>query len=417
MDIHNSAVTKQTITEHGQLINLIDELLSALRRLPDDIQWPSSQWLTDSEILDFIRVQALSLEHAKQGAIAGYYKDAYNNIRMVFEAYFLLILISTCIVYTRKLKVKKGAQESSLEEARERAKRQIRGNLGDDLVEIFDEGGDTLKVVLKGQKVVDQDGNYTGIMIPFYYGAWKEYKPREHHLEKPWLEKRLSIKRFLQSDWKATARHNSPSFYAKHTYLYQVIISFQKRLENLQINNVLNRKQIARVLVHYNYLSSYSHSTQESINAIRDIQAYHLIGGGGIDISYNHYHGELTLLYICHLLSMYLRHALYYLTTWRSIPVNNERRLYRSLCRRVQEQYGYFWFIFNEPHEYDKFDHANRQSDHRKNLIYCPDDIRDGDVRYYEDPLLRLKQLHWSHTEFSTGNTYISPFPRDDGWR
>jgi len=110
---------------------------------------------------------------------------------------------------------------------------------------------------------------------------------------------------------------------------------------------------------------------------------------------------------------MHLQHAIYHLR-WRSIKLKNEGKLYRSVCQKVENDFGYFWFIFNKPHQYDRYDHANRKCNYKKKLFYRPEDIRLGDVRYYENPLYRLKQIHQSQRELLTGNVFDSPFPRSD---
>ena len=51
-----SGVASQTITEQQQLINLIDELILALKQVPNDVQWGNTSWAQDIEILDFVRI-------------------------------------------------------------------------------------------------------------------------------------------------------------------------------------------------------------------------------------------------------------------------------------------------------------------------------------------------------------------------
>jgi hypothetical protein len=96
-----------TLREHQHLSDLIDELIAAIKRLPDDIEWEESSWAQDMEILNFIRIQTLSLQNAKDITIRGFYRDTYHLLRMVFEAYFVLRLISTCDRYPFRIKIKR----------------------------------------------------------------------------------------------------------------------------------------------------------------------------------------------------------------------------------------------------------------------------------------------------------------------
>lgn len=413
MNYENSAISKQTFEEHRQLIGLIDDLLGAIDKLPGDVEWGDSAWLPDSEILDFIRIQAISLKHTRDSIIQGHYRDAYHLIRMVFEAYFLLRLISTCDKYPFRIKIARGKGDPSLEHTKQRVIQQVEKRFGKFLIRIYGEDKHTLVAVVRGKQVVDGKGNDTGIILPFYYGAWQQYQPVEYHLRGKSQQEKLSTGRFLEGDWSSVRKSSRSRVDETHSQLYRWFLNFDKVLENLRLNGVLNKKTTTRVIVHYNFLSNFSHSTSDTITNLLRLQNYYMVGGAGTLISYDHYYSELALLYVCHLLSMYLEHAVYYLTKWRRIPVKN-MEAYSSMCQKVEEDFGYFWFIFNKPHQYDRFAHANRKSNFKKRLFYRPEDIRTIDVRYYENPLYRLKQMHQSQHEMTTGNVYDSPFPRDD---
>jgi len=126
-----SGIAKQTFEEQRQLIGLINDLLGAIDKLPSEIEWGNSQWLPDSEILYFIRIQALSLQHARDTIIQGYYRDAYHLIRMVFEAYFLFRLISTCDKYPFRIKIARGKRDPSLDHAKRRVIQQVKRKFGE----------------------------------------------------------------------------------------------------------------------------------------------------------------------------------------------------------------------------------------------------------------------------------------------
>ncbi len=405
----NSDVATQTLTEHQELVNLIDELIAAIRGLPNDVQWGSSSWMQDREILDFIRIQTLSLQNAKKNTIEGYYRDAYHLIRMAFEAYFVLRLISACDKYPLRIRIKRAKNDPSLNHAKDRLIQQVQQKFGNRLITTYVEDKNTLVAVLRGIPVVDDKGNDTGVVIPFYYSAWHDFRPLEYFVKGEKLQDKLPTLRFLAGEWASIPRKVKTEINKNYGVLYRYFLSFDKILENLRLNGVLDKKTSTRVLVHYNFLSNFSHSTSDSLSIVRERKFYQT----GLDIVYNHYLSELALLYVCHLLSMHLQHAIYYLR-WRHIKLKNEGKLYRSLCRKVDDDFGYFWFIFNKPHQYDRYAHANRKCNYREKLFYRPEDVRLGDVRYYENPLYRLKQLHQSQRELLTGNIFVSPFPRND---
>ncbi len=408
----NSDIASQTLKEHQHLVNVIDELITALRELPNDVQWGDSSWMEDMEILDFIRIQTLSLQNAKNNTIEGYYRDVYHLIRMIFEGYFILRLISTCDKYPIRIMVKRGKNDPDLNHAKNRIIQQVQKNFGNSLITTYMESNNVIVAVVRGVTVVDGKGQDTGVTIPYYYGAWHQFRPLEYHLKRETLQDRLPTLRFLTGEWASMTRKTESEVNKDYGVLYKYFLTFDRILENLRLNGVLNKKTTTRVLVHYNFLSNFSHSTSDSLSIIKERKFYQT-NPDGLDIVYNHYLSELALLYICHLLSMHLQHAIYYLR-WRGIKLKNENKFYRPLCKKVECDFGYFWFIFNKPHQYDRYNHANHKCNYKKKLFYRPEDIRLGDVRYYDNPLYRLKQLHQSQRELLTGNVFVSSFPRND---
>jgi hypothetical protein len=405
-------IAAQTLKEHQQLINLIDELITTLKGLPKDVQWGESSWAQDSEILDFIRIQVLSLQNIKRNTIEGYYRDAYHLIRMVFEGYLILRLVSTCDKYPLRIRLKRAKNDPSLRYTKDRVVQQLKQRFGNDLIKTYMEKRDLLVAVIRGIKVTDDKGNDTGTMIPYYYGAWHDFRPVEYHLKRDTIQDKLPTRRFLTGEWAVMPRRIKKEIAQNFSALYKYFLTIDGILENLRLNSVLNKKTTTRVLVHYNFLSGFSHCTSDSISIISR-RRLPQITSSGLDNVYDHYFSELALLYACHLLSMYLQHAIYYLK-WRKIKLKNEIKVYRPICKKVESDFGYFWFVFNKPHQYDRYAHANRKCNYKKQLFYRPEDIRLGDVRYYENPLGRLKLLHQSQSELTSRNAFTSPFPRDD---
>jgi len=403
-----------TLREHEHLIALIDELIRATKRLPSDVEWGNTSWLQDTEILDFIRLQTLSLQNARDNTVRGYYRDTFHLLRMVYEAYFILRLVSTCDKYPFRIKIRRREHDPDLEHAKNRAIQEAQRIFGNRLVRTYMEGGSTLVVVLRGLQVLDDQDQDTGVIVPYYYHVWQDFRPDQYHLRRQAVQGRIPTLRFLTGEWASIPRKIKKELSKDYGLLYKYFLTFDRILDNLCLNGVLNKKLATRVLVHYNFLSKFSHSSRDSIRLVSTRRITE-ITSNGLGIIYNHYFSELALLYICHLLSMHLQHAMFYLR-WRAIKLKNRRAIYLPLCHRVESDFGYFWFIFNRPHQYDRYTDANRKSNYRRRIFYRPEDIRPGDVRYYDDPLRRLKQLHQSQRELTTGNLFNSPFPRDDAF-
>lgn len=398
------AIAEQTIKEHEELLNLINELEAALTSFRQDIVWGSSSWAQDYDFLDFVRVQRISLTSVKESVLDGFYREAYNTIRMILEGYLLLRLISTCNKYPTWYHIQRAKGDRSLEDAKSRFKYDVQKNLTD-LVKIEDEDKNTIVLIRQGIRTRDEQGNDAGVIIPYYLTAWQQYEPEEHHLKKPEMQKELL------PEWASFKIRRAKLSDVDHRFLYMKLFTFDSMVRNLRWNGILSIKTATRVKVHYNFLSGFTHSSKYAISLSRPWQSF---ATADADMFYNHYKSELALLYVCHLLAMHLELGLYYFKRWRSLTVRNTYKFYRPLCEKVHHDFGYFWFIFNKPHEFDKYQQANRKCNYNKGIIYHPEDISSSDVRYYDDPLDRLRNMHQSMLELSTGNSFNSPFPRDD---
>lgn len=411
MDI-NSDISKQTLSEHEKLIEAISKLIKITTKFPDDIQWGDSTWYQDHQYLNFIKIQTLSLENALRNIIQGCYRDSYNIIRMIFEGYLILVLISTCDKYAVRIKIARSKEDPNLEHARDRRIKEAKQIFGDNLIDTYTEkDGKILVAVVRGIPVVDDKRQKTGVTIPYYYSAWREFKSVDYHLKRKKVATKYSTLNYLERGWTGFPNVET-EFLDKYEYLHRYYLNFDKMLENLRLNGVLDDNTATRVLVHYNFLSKFSHCTSESISILSERKIYQL-SRNGLSYIYDHYLSELALLYVCHILLMNLQHSIYYFN-WRNIDIKHNEEIYLPLCEEIQSDFGYFWFIFNKPHEYDIYNHANRISNYRKKILYRPEDIRTEDVRYYDDPLYRLKQMHQSQRELTTGNVFNSPFQKDD---
>jgi hypothetical protein len=411
MAILTNIISQQTYNEHKQLIYLTKSLISVLYKLPNQINWGESSWAHDIELLDFVRIQVISSENAMKNIIYGYYRESFHLLRMIFESYFTFRLISTCDKYRLYIKINKEKTDTTINNAINRLKIQAKNIFGDKLIEISRNQNSTiLTATIRGVPVLNNNKE-TGVVIPKYYQAWHQFEPVEYHLKKKKVVNKYLTPRFLQGEWAGFPKRKN-NLIENYEALHRYYLNFDKMLEHLCLNNVLNLRTATRVLVHYNFLSKFSHCTWNSIQLLSSRKIYQS-SRNGLNRIYDHYLSELALLYVCHLLSMFLKHVIFYLR-WRKIKLKKKTKMYTALINQVEQEFGYFWFIYNKPHQYDIFDYANRKSDYKKKIFIRPEDIRIRDVRYYNDPLKRLKNLHSSSRELTSGNIYKSPFHRND---
>jgi hypothetical protein len=356
------------------------------------------------EFLELLSLHRLTLLCSSEEALDGSYREGYNTIRMALEAYLLSRLIFTCEKYEFKWIVRRSKNDRSLDEAVARAEQSIRDAAGPELVSLKRTAKNTLVAVRRGVPIMDNDQRPSGRVLPFYYGAWKQYRPEEHHLS--------ALERYLERKWSIAKGKRASGKDPRHREFYREFFTFDGMVDKLRLNGILTKNTAVRLRVHYNFLSGFSHTTHRSVDRILNASSFRWTP---VSPSYNHYHSELVLLYVCHLAGMFLNLALGYFRRWK-IPVKDAER-YQALVARAEAEYGYFWFIFNGPHTYDRYKDANRLSDYRKKRVVRPEELKDSQIRYHEDPLNRLRELHCTTWEITTGNVFDSPFPRDDAQR
>lgn len=80
------------------------------------------------------------------------------------------------------------------------------------------------------------------------------------------------------------------------------------------------------------------------------------------------------------------------------------------------ERTAHLWFLTDEPHIYDRGQEMLARSAERREFRPSRTAMADamaippGEVRYYRNPLDRLRKMHQSGTELTTGFTYVSPW-------
>jgi hypothetical protein len=86
--------------------------------------------------------------------------------------------------------------------------------------------------------------------------------------------------------------------------------------------------------------------------------------------------------------------------------IKNESELIAHI-EKVGKKYDYFWFVFNEPDEYDRWKYQTSKEYHRRH----EGKLLDEEIPYCRDPYERLDGQHKSVLELSTGLPYRSRFP------
>jgi hypothetical protein len=149
-------------------------------------------------------------------------------------------------------------------------------------------------------------------------------------------------------------------------------------IRNLRINQLITKLQRTRILVHYSYLSAFTHPTRKAINFGEELRS---IMAGPADVEH------LILLYVAKFHELLLSFVIDFYS-----EVNPKSRLTaeKSIVARLKIATQDLWFVWDEPTEYDKFD-----SEGRKEMVkqMTGETVDPGLVLYYTNPLKRLVNL------------------------
>lgn len=123
---------------------------------------------------------------------------------------------------------------------------------------------------------------------------------------------------------------------------------------------------------------------------------------------------ELVLLYCAQFGARYLRAFLDMAERPPQVGLAEPSAL-SGLVALALERSGHLWFLTDEPHLYDRGQEllARAASQRTIHAATAPEEalaLPPEEVRYYRNPLDRLRHMHQSATEMVTGFTYVSPW-------
>jgi hypothetical protein len=189
--------------------------------------------------------------------------------------------------------------------------------------------------------------------------------------------------------------------------------TFGRLRKSLDVNHLLRPRLGVQVDVHHAFLSAYVHGAQKAYDSVYSRNIPSTVG------AFHHYPSELALLYVVAIAAAELemfgrmsrRPPRLRLINWATVATE---------IAKAREASSYFWFLSGGPLMFDRIEEVHTRIPeaallgNRKWSLVNPASLDVSRVRYYTNPLERLKKLHRSSREILTGLTFVSPFERDD---
>jgi len=216
-------------------------------------------------------------------------------------------------------------------------------------------------------------------------------------------------------DWlfRQDTRRRHVALQAGH---WKLSLSWNALMANVRLNGFYTDAEIARWYVHYSFLSAFAHPVSRRAmsnvygrNMPRTLRADHCVW-------------ELVLLYIGTLAALELE-AFDEMTHREPAVELSDGKVVRDEIAMLRDLTSHFWFPIGPPTEFDRVQEANQRGvlpngggivplEERR-----PESFEDDAVRYYENPLRRLIQMHAGVHEM-TGFQWASPWPEPGArWR
>lgn len=191
---------------------------------------------------------------------------------------------------------------------------------------------------------------------------------------------------------------------------YKFYLSYDGLLEFLQLNEIIDESVVARIEAHYTFLGKFLHPTHDAARALHvDSNVHYGDIRVGMRQPYDRSAVLLASIYLCYLTASFLDEAAGLIegAPAKYISQSGTDEL-RALTRSVPQRFPYFWFLFNEPPLYDRFN-------------YCAHHATDDELRewggYAGVPLNLVPSNQHIYSNFqealggwsNTHSVYVSP--------
>lgn len=338
----------QTVADH------VRAMLAAYQSWGDEIEVGDTQLWLYNEVVDFVNFRMETVDTCLGLIDAGKVADALGLCRPLLEHYLLLMLICRGNKYFQlrdRTDLTEGPFKSFVKEQQEEiAAKQEAGTTQCLTVKKYPRAKRHIMYVFEGLKS-DRDDE-PGFVIPVHYFHFKEFQPETMRLKRGDYFEYYEPPEDLQ---KAMEGHRQEA-----TALYRHYLSYDALLTCLELNELVDQPVVKRIEAHYTFLGRFLHPTNDAARDLHERSNYHA-GKPAIGMS-SPYTGTarlLALLYACYLTAGLLDGiaGLHEHAPKKFIKDPGTKSL-RQLASLVPRRYPYFWFLFNEPPLYDKFNYC-----------------------------------------------------------
>lgn len=306
------------------------------------------------EALDFVNFRVETADSCLLLIENGRIADALGLSRSLFENYLLLMLMCRGTKFFQwedlsnlsegEFKKALAAKQAQLQQLPTDGKTQCLA------VERYPRAKRHLMYVFEGLNSPDPD--LPDFRIPAHYFHFRQFNAEAM---------RLRDENYFQYYAPAPEMRNADRKHrlAQETR-YRFYLSYDSLLQCLELNGFADDALQARIEAHYTFLGKFLHPTH---NAARDLHENSNVNDGQTRIGMGQPYAEIAVLlahiYICHILAATIDEVadLFEQAPAKYMADPGTTDL-RAATARVPAAFPYFWFLFNDPPLYDRFNYC-----------------------------------------------------------
>jgi hypothetical protein len=381
--------------EHGTLLHTANDVIADLRDFQGRLRPGRVSHFQHDVFAERTRSLSIYLSSAVRLADADEYISAYAVLRAALEHHLTDRLLFVGNRYKRQYLEVKKAEYERLE------KERAQGKPGTEDIVRIDYSDGTMWVVRSGLHLRDDAGVRRAQTLSIYYFLLDQFDPFVGHPhDQPHLSRGFTPVEQRIADAQEQQRTYAP-------------LRWPQLKENLRENRLCGAETLRRLEVHYRFLSAFVHPVSAG---------YDLVYGRNRPTGaprFDHYASELVLLYVNKVGATELKFLKRMTGRTPRVRLNGWPAVEAHISA-ADAAAAHLWFPgVDPPHEYDRVEEANSRGMGRggglvpMNRRLRPNDLRPRQIRYYRNPLQRLRRMHQSFQEL-TGFAYTSPWPRED---
>lgn len=189
-------------------------------------------------------------------------------------------------------------------------------------------------------------------LIPWHYFQFQNFRPEAMRLK--------NENYFEYYELPSEVKSTRDGYRLELESNYRHYLSYDALLQCLAINDLVDQSVIARIEAHYTFLGTFLHPTRDAVRNLQENSNFYSTSTGiGTEHPYTKVAILLSSLYVCYLLAGLFDEVAALLDRAPAKYIADAGTTdIRPMIEQVPREFSYFWFLFNRPPLYDRFNYC-----------------------------------------------------------